>query len=60
MADVTATFDNCIWLVLLPSGWCYCQVAGIIATVNTVHVWQMLLPWWLMECPPLGVVWQML
>ena len=37
MADVIATFDNCIWLVLLPhydncvwlvllpSGWCYCH-----------------------------------
>ena len=27
-------------------------MAGVIATVNTVHVWQMLLPRWLMECQP--------
>ena len=37
-------------------GLCYCQVVGVIATVNTVHVWQMLLPRWLMEWPPDGAV----
>ena len=26
-------------------------MADVIATVNTVHVWQMLLPRWLLECP---------
>ena len=54
IADVVATFKSLYladviakWLVLLPL---YIQFM----------FWQMLLPRWLMECPPLGVVWQML
>ena len=43
----------CPWLMLLPLivlfGWCCCHIIA-------VHIWLVLLPWWLMENPPMGVV----
>ena len=40
---------NVVWLMFLPGGWCYCHMIA-------VHVWLVLLPGWLMENPPMGVV----
>ena len=53
MADVTAIdncvrlmllpyWDNVVWLMFFPGGWCYCHMIA-------VHVWLVLLPRWLME-----------
>ena len=43
----------CPWLMLLPLivlfGWCFCHIIA-------VHIWLVLLQWWLMENPPMGVV----
>ena len=54
----------CHWwfvrLMLLP--YVQCSLAGVIASgqcychIIAVHVWLMLLPWWLMLNPPMGVL----
>ena len=50
LADVIAKMADgiaivCIWQMLLPSGWCYCNsvLQFMLADVNA---------WWLMECLP--------